>query len=252
MTEWGEIFDVVIEPAPKARRWASKSVYETANGAMFFGDASHILRSKRLERDRGKVLSDIRASVVGGSTMSDQSVHDMVLRAKKNRAAGQGVSGDQAKALSIWDKSLETPEKQLQDIVGSMRAASPSAQKVPSAPPSAGGFDMQSYMNIIGQKESNNDYSARGQKLLLAQFAPCRHGRISIDDALYFLSGSGKGLIFIYRHSRSFRFRINQEFLRVNRRALHEGLPRSSKYRGALASYRLRAGFASLAGTPHA
>jgi site-specific DNA-methyltransferase (cytosine-N4-specific) len=55
MTDWGNMYDVVIEPDPKVRRWASKSIYETKLGAAFCGDSLKVLRSKRFQQYEGRV-----------------------------------------------------------------------------------------------------------------------------------------------------------------------------------------------------
>lgn len=55
MNNSGNLYDVVIEPEPKARRWASKAIYETSLGAAFCGDSLKVLRSKRFQRYRGEV-----------------------------------------------------------------------------------------------------------------------------------------------------------------------------------------------------
>lgn len=49
------MYDVVIEPGPKARRWTSKPIYETELGAAFCGDSLRVLRSKRLQQHKGRV-----------------------------------------------------------------------------------------------------------------------------------------------------------------------------------------------------
>lgn len=55
MPKWENLYDVVIKPGPKARRWASKSIYETDLGAAFCGDSLKVLQSERLQRDKGEV-----------------------------------------------------------------------------------------------------------------------------------------------------------------------------------------------------
>ena len=55
MASWGEEYDVVISPEPKARRWASKPIYETKLGQAFCADSAKLLASKRLEGEKGKV-----------------------------------------------------------------------------------------------------------------------------------------------------------------------------------------------------
>src|SRR5437868_3413127 len=55
MTDWGKMHDVIIEPGLKARRWASKPIYETELGAAFCGDSLEVLRSERVQRHKGKV-----------------------------------------------------------------------------------------------------------------------------------------------------------------------------------------------------
>jgi site-specific DNA-methyltransferase (cytosine-N4-specific) len=55
MTDWGKIYDVAIEPTPKARRRALKPIYRTNLGAMFCGDSLEVLQSSRLRKYRGKV-----------------------------------------------------------------------------------------------------------------------------------------------------------------------------------------------------
>lgn len=55
MGEWGEAFDVKFESEPRKRRWISKPIYETANGAMFWGDSRDILARKRLKKEKGNV-----------------------------------------------------------------------------------------------------------------------------------------------------------------------------------------------------
>jgi site-specific DNA-methyltransferase (cytosine-N4-specific) len=49
------MYDVVVEPGPKARRWSSKPIYETELGAAFCGDSLKVLRSKRLQRHKGEL-----------------------------------------------------------------------------------------------------------------------------------------------------------------------------------------------------
>ncbi len=55
MTSWGNVYDIIIEPSPTARRWVSRSIYETDLGAAFCGDSLKVLRSKRLQRHKGEV-----------------------------------------------------------------------------------------------------------------------------------------------------------------------------------------------------
>jgi len=55
MSDWGTMYNVVIEPGPKARRWASRSIYETELGAAFCGDSLKVLRSKRLQQHQKEV-----------------------------------------------------------------------------------------------------------------------------------------------------------------------------------------------------
>jgi site-specific DNA-methyltransferase (cytosine-N4-specific) len=55
MTNWGDVYDVVIEPEPKARRRGSKPIYKTKKGAMFCGDSLKVLRSKMLRQHTGRV-----------------------------------------------------------------------------------------------------------------------------------------------------------------------------------------------------
>ena len=55
MTDWGNTYEVLIEPSPRARRGAPKPIYETDLGAAFFGDSLKVLRSRRFQRERGKV-----------------------------------------------------------------------------------------------------------------------------------------------------------------------------------------------------
>ncbi|MFM9850193.1 MAG: DNA-methyltransferase [Hyphomicrobiaceae bacterium] len=55
MTDWGKLYDVVIEPEPKARRWPSKPVYETRMGSAFCGDSLKLLGSNRILQHAGEV-----------------------------------------------------------------------------------------------------------------------------------------------------------------------------------------------------
>lgn len=55
MADWTNIYDVIISPEPKARRWASRSIYETNLGAAYCGDSLKVLRSKRLQQHKKQV-----------------------------------------------------------------------------------------------------------------------------------------------------------------------------------------------------
>lgn len=55
MTDWGNLYDVIIEPVVKVRRGAPKPIYETHLGAAFFGDSLKVLRSRRLQHHAGRV-----------------------------------------------------------------------------------------------------------------------------------------------------------------------------------------------------
>jgi site-specific DNA-methyltransferase (cytosine-N4-specific) len=55
VTDWENIYDVLIEPSGKAQRGAPKPIYETALGAAFFGDSLKVLRSRRFQAHKGKV-----------------------------------------------------------------------------------------------------------------------------------------------------------------------------------------------------
>jgi site-specific DNA-methyltransferase (cytosine-N4-specific) len=54
MTDWGKLYDVVIDAEPKLRRGAPKPIYETKLGEAFFGDSLKVLRSRRVQQQRGK------------------------------------------------------------------------------------------------------------------------------------------------------------------------------------------------------
>lgn len=55
MSDWNSAYDVIVEPEPRARRWVSKPIYETVNGAMFCGDSARVLEKKRLAKEAGNV-----------------------------------------------------------------------------------------------------------------------------------------------------------------------------------------------------